>query len=134
MNTNSQLVGDIISTGSDNRLILLGSGTKDANFVGNSVTIGLSSVSMSGDIWPLSCNINQIGSAVDTWAVNAGMLIFEGTGTQARYNGGASIGSVATLQFENNSATGIEKMNYSRLLWKISPLMYSDIFVDYLFV
>lgn len=111
LNTNSQLVGDVISTGTDNSLTLLGSGTEDTNFVGNSTTSGFSSVAMSGDIWTLSGNINLIGSAADTLAINSGTLILEGTANQANNSGGTFIGTGATLQLGSNSVAGMVNGN-----------------------
>ncbi|MBF4212242.1 hypothetical protein EI533_31760, partial [Pseudomonas donghuensis] len=63
LDTGSNLIGDVISTNSrGNTLTLIGTGSEDSNFVGLNEDDGFASVTMNGENWALSGDLDIIGS------------------------------------------------------------------------
>ncbi|MCU6664847.1 autotransporter outer membrane beta-barrel domain-containing protein [Silvania hatchlandensis] len=103
LNTNSQLVGDVISTvSSSNTLTLLGNGSEDSNFIGLNDGDGFASLTMSGTAWDLTGNVDIIGTD-DSLKVDTGKLTLAGTVNNA---GNTLISDGATLQLGNGEKTG----------------------------
>ncbi|MGL4428633.1 MAG: autotransporter outer membrane beta-barrel domain-containing protein [Silvania sp.] len=103
LNTDSQLVGDVISTvSSSNTLTLLGNGSEDSNFIGLNDGDGFASLTMSGTAWDLTGNVDIIGTD-DSLKVDTGKLTLAGTVNNA---GNTLISDGATLQLGNGEKTG----------------------------
>ncbi|MGL5600880.1 MAG: autotransporter outer membrane beta-barrel domain-containing protein [Silvania sp.] len=103
LNTDSQLVGDVISTvSSSNTLTLLGNGSEDSNFIGLNDGDGFASLTMSGTAWDLTGNVDIIGTD-DSLKVDTGKLTLAGTVNNA---GNTLISDSATLQLGNGEKTG----------------------------
>lgn len=98
----SDLQGNVTTTGSTtNTLTLNDSGNEDANFTG--VTAGqdgFKSLTMDGDKWTLTGNVDLIGSAADSLYVKTGALTLGGDVTN---KGGSLIDSGASLQLGTGS-------------------------------
>nr|WP_225760154.1 autotransporter outer membrane beta-barrel domain-containing protein [Leclercia sp. Marseille-Q4284] len=103
LDTGSQLDGDVISTVSTgNMLVLKGSGSEDSNFIGINEGDGFASLTMSGNAWDLTGNIDIIGTN-DSLKVDTGKLTLAGTVNNA---GNTLIADGATLQLGNGAKTG----------------------------
>jgi len=103
LNTHSQLIGDVISTRSqENTLTLLGTGSEDSNFIGLNQGEGFASLTMSGTAWDLTGNVDIIGTN-DSIKVDTGKLTLAGTVNNA---GNTLIANGATLQLGNGDKTG----------------------------
>ena len=96
---NSQLVGDAVSTGSNNILTLTGSSVEDSSFT------GFSTLTMQGNIWELTGNVSLTSNSASATSVSSGTLVISGTLTNGSA-GGAYIASGATLQIGNNGTSG----------------------------
>lgn len=97
LNTGSDLQGDVTSTGSVNNTITLnGTGNEEANFIGvNKGQDGFKSLTMDGDAWTLTGDIDLIGEGNDSLYVKTGALTLGGDVTN---KGGSLIDSGASLQ------------------------------------
>ncbi|MCX2946664.1 hypothetical protein ORG37_26685, partial [Rahnella perminowiae] len=101
LSTGSVLNGDVISSTADtNTLVLYETGSEDANFTGTSAGTGFKTLTMNGNDWALSGDINLTGSDESTLLVNHGQLTLSGNVTSA---GNALINSGGGLLVE---ATG----------------------------
>lgn len=98
----SNLEGDVTSATSTNNTITLNeSGTEEANFIGvTKGQDGFKSLTMDGDKWTLTGNIDLIGSAADSLYVKTGALTLGGDVTN---KGGSLIDSGASLQLGTGS-------------------------------
>ena len=97
LNTGSDLQGDVTSTGSVNNTITLnGTSNEEANFIGvNKGQDGFKSLTMDGDAWTLTGDIDLIGEGNDSLYVKTGALTLGGDVTN---KGGSLIDSGASLQ------------------------------------
>lgn len=78
LDTGSNLIGDVISTNSrGNTLTLIGTGSEDSNFVGLNEDDGFASVTMNGENWALSGDLDIIGSG-DSLLIDTGALTLSG--------------------------------------------------------
>ncbi|WP_024549427.1 autotransporter outer membrane beta-barrel domain-containing protein [Siccibacter turicensis] len=98
----SNLEGDVTSATSTNNTITLNeSGTEEANFIGvTKGQDGFKSLTMDGDKWTLTGNVDLIGSAADSLYVKTGALTLGGDVTN---KGGSLIDSGASLQLGTGS-------------------------------
>lgn len=98
----SNLEGDVTSATSTNNTITLNeSGTEEANFIGvTKGQDGFKSLTMDGDKWTLTGNVDLIGSAADSLYVKTGALTLGGDITN---KGGSLIDSGASLQLGTGS-------------------------------
>lgn len=95
LDTGSVLVGDVISTNSTgNTLTLIGTGTEDSNFVGLNEGDGFASVTMNGENWALSGDIDIIGSG-DSLMIDKGALTLAG---EVSNTGNTRVAKDASLQ------------------------------------
>jgi outer membrane autotransporter protein len=108
LSTGSTIEGNIVSkTVSGNQLILQGTGTEDNNFIGDASVAGsgFSALSMQGNDWILSGQVNLTGTQNDTLKVVSGKLIIEGLVNQLT-GGGNTIAPGTTLQIGNGGTSG----------------------------
>lgn len=98
----SNLEGDVTSATSTNNTITLNeSGTEEANFIGvTKGQDGFKSLTMDGNKWTLTGNVDLIGSAADSLYVKTGALTLGGDVTN---KGGSLIDSGASLQLGTGS-------------------------------
>lgn len=98
----SNLEGDVTSATSTNSTITLNeTGTEEANFIGvTKGQDGFKSLTMDGDKWTLTGNVDLIGSAADSLYVKTGALTLGGDVTN---KGGSLIDSGASLQLGTGS-------------------------------
>ncbi|HIE5388885.1 TPA: autotransporter outer membrane beta-barrel domain-containing protein [Enterobacter cancerogenus] len=95
LNTGSILNGDVITTVSKtNTLELVGSASEDSNFVGLNADDGFASVTMAGENWVMTGDIDVIGSG-DSIKVNTGSLTLGG---DVSNSGTTLVAKNATLQ------------------------------------
>ncbi len=103
LSTGSVLNGDVISSTADtNTLVLHETGTEDANFTGSTASTGFKSLTMDGNNWTLSGDINLTGSDESTLLVNSGQLTLGGNvtsagNTQINTGGGMLVGATGSL-------------------------------------
>ncbi|UYU32344.1 autotransporter outer membrane beta-barrel domain-containing protein [Siccibacter colletis] len=104
LNTGSDLQGDVTSTGSVNNTITLnGTGNEEANFIGvNKGQDGFKSLTMDGDAWTLTGDIDLIGTDKNSLYVKTGALTLGGDVTN---KGGSLIDSGASLQLGTGSGS-----------------------------
>ncbi|HBU6227132.1 TPA: autotransporter outer membrane beta-barrel domain-containing protein, partial [Enterobacter hormaechei] len=102
LDTGSVLVGDVISTNSTgNNLSLIGTGTEDSNFVGLNEGDGFASVTMNGESWALSGDLDIIGSG-DSLLVETGALTLSGAVSNT---GNTRVAKDASLQLGDGEKT-----------------------------
>lgn len=102
LDTGSVLVGDVISTNSTgNTLTLIGTGTEDSNFVGLNEGDGFASVTMNGENWALSGDIDIIGSG-DSLLIDKGALTLAG---EVSNTGNTRVAKDASLQLGDGEKT-----------------------------
>ena len=102
LDTGSTLIGDVISTNSKgNTLTLIGTGTEDSNFIGLNEGDGFASVTMNGESWALSGNIDIIGSG-DSLLVETGALTLAG---DVSNTGNTRVAKDASLQLGDGEKT-----------------------------
>ncbi|WP_297118709.1 autotransporter outer membrane beta-barrel domain-containing protein [uncultured Enterobacter sp.] len=95
LKTGSILNGDVITTVSkSNTLELNGTGSEDSNFIGLNDGDGFASVTMAGENWVMTGDIDVIGSG-DSIKVNTGSLTLGGDVTNS---GNTLVAKNATLQ------------------------------------
>lgn len=104
LNTGSDLQGDVTSTGSVNNTITLnGTGNEETNFIGvNKGQDGFKSLTMDGEAWTLTGDIDLIGEGNDSLYVKTGALTLGGDVTN---KGGSLIDSGASLQLGTGSGS-----------------------------
>ena len=104
LNTGSDLQGDVTSTGSVNNTITLnGTGNEEANFIGvNKGQDGFKSLTMDGDAWTLTGDIDLIGTDKNSLYVKTGALTLGG---DVANQGGSLIDSGASLQLGTGSGS-----------------------------
>lgn len=97
LKSGSVLTGDVTSTNSQNNTIALNdSGNETVNFVGvNKGVDGFKSLTMDGQEWTLSGDVDLIGTSADSLYVKTGKLILAGN---VASKGATQIDSGATLQ------------------------------------
>ena len=79
LDTGSVLNGNVVShTADTNTLVFTGSGSEDADFVGDVSTNGMKSLTMQGSDWTLTGDINLTGSDATTLNVQQGTLSLGG--------------------------------------------------------
>jgi fibronectin-binding autotransporter adhesin len=98
LQSGSVLDGDAISTGTNNALILEGTGSEDSNFS------GFSTFRMTGDAWEIAGAIETTSTAADATSIESGTLIL--TGSLDNANGGVTIANGSTLQLGNGGLAG----------------------------
>ncbi|WP_375540643.1 autotransporter family protein [Leclercia barmai] len=104
LSTGSELDGDVISTNSrTNTLTLRGTGSEDSNFRGLNAGDGFASLTMSGEEWALTGNVDVIGSG-DSIKVNTGKLTLAGDVKNSA--GNTLIANDAALQLGDGTNTG----------------------------
>lgn len=104
LETGSQLDGDVVSTNSKtNTLTLHGKGTEDSNFRGLNDGDGFASLTMDGDDWVLTGNVDVIGTG-DSIKINQGNLTLAGDVKNS--SGNTLIANNATVQLGDGSKTG----------------------------
>ena len=104
LSTGSELVGDVISTNSKtNTLTLRGTGSEDSNFRGLNEGDGFASLTMEGENWALTGNVDIIGTG-DSIKVNTGILTLAGDVKNGA--GNTLISNVGTLQLGDGTHTG----------------------------
>ncbi|WP_333852408.1 autotransporter family protein [Leclercia sp.] len=104
LETGSQLDGDVISTISKtNTITLRGGGSEDSNFRGLNADDGFASLTMNGDVWALTGNVDIIGTG-DSIKVNTGTLTL--AGDVKNDAGNTLISSVGRLQLGDGTHTG----------------------------
>lgn len=111
LGTGSVIEGDVVSSTADtNTLTLIGSGSEDANFVGdkNSTQNGFKSLTMQGDDWMLSGNVNLTGSDATTLNVESGRLTLAGNVTA---KGNTQVASGATLLVDGSGTLTTPQLN-----------------------
>jgi len=104
LNTGSDLQGDVTSTGSVNNTITLnGTGSEEANFTGiNKGEDGFKSLTLDGDKWTLTGDIDLIGTDKNSLYVKTGALTLGG---DVANQGGSLIDSGASLQLGTGSGS-----------------------------
>jgi len=104
LQTGSELDGDVISTNSrTNTLILNGRGTEDSNFRGLNAGDGFASLTMDGEEWALTGNVDVIGSG-DSIKVSKGKLTL--AGDVKNDAGNTLISNIGTMQLGDGVNTG----------------------------
>jgi len=104
LQTGSELDGDVISTNSrTNTLILNGRGTEDSNFRGLNAGDGFASLTMDGEEWALTGNVDVIGSG-DSIKVSNGKLTL--AGDVKNDAGNTLISNIGTMQLGDGVNTG----------------------------
>ncbi|WP_312996944.1 autotransporter outer membrane beta-barrel domain-containing protein [Leclercia sp.] len=104
LESGSQLDGDVISTNSTgNTLTLHGQGSEDSNFRGVNTGDGFASLTMDGEEWNLTGNVDVIGTG-DSIKVNTGKLTL--AGDVKNEVGNTLISNVGTLQLGDGVNTG----------------------------
>ncbi len=104
LETGSQLDGDVISTNSKtNTLTLRGQGSEDSNFRGLYEGDGFASLTMNGEDWALTGNVDIIGTG-DSIKVNTGQLTL--AGNVKNDVGNTLIANIGTLQLGDGTKTG----------------------------
>lgn len=104
LDTGSILNGDVISTNSrTNTLTLRGTGSEDSNFRGMNAGDGFASLTMSGNDWTLTGNVDVIGSN-NSIKVNTGKLTLAGDVKNSA--GNTLIANDAALQLGDGTNTG----------------------------
>ncbi|MDX7047617.1 autotransporter outer membrane beta-barrel domain-containing protein, partial [Enterobacter hormaechei] len=84
-----------------NTLTLIGTGTEDSNFIGLNEGDGFASVTMNGESWALSGNIDIIGSG-DSLLVETGALTLAG---DVSNTGNTRVAKDASLQLGDGEKT-----------------------------
>lgn len=104
LNTGSDLQGDVTSTGSVNNTITLnGTGNEEANFIGvTKGQDGFKSLTMDGEAWTLTGDIDLIGTDKNSLYVKTGALTLGG---DVANQGGSLIDSGASLQLGTGSGS-----------------------------
>jgi len=97
LGTGSQVYGSIKSVNTNNTIALNGTGTEDDDI------LGFDSLTMNGDSWALSGDIQITGNSDSALHVESGQLILSGTVENA---GGTMIDSGSTLIAANINALG----------------------------
>lgn len=102
LDTGSNLIGDVISTNSrGNTLTLIGTGSEDSNFVGLNEDDGFASVTMNGENWALSGDLDIIGSG-DSLLIDTGALTLSGAVSNT---GNTRVAKDASLQLGDGEKT-----------------------------
>ncbi|WP_072001941.1 autotransporter outer membrane beta-barrel domain-containing protein [Siccibacter colletis] len=104
LNTGSDLQGDVTSTGSVNNTITLnGTGNEEADFIGvTKGQDGFKSLTMDGEAWTLTGDIDLIGTDKNSLYVKTGALTLGG---DVANQGGSLIDSGASLQLGTGSGS-----------------------------
>lgn len=104
LESGSQLDGDVISTNSTgNTLTLHGQGSENSNFRGLNAGDGFATLTMDGEEWNLTGNVDVIGTG-DSIKVNTGKLTL--AGDIKNEVGNTLISNVGTLQLGDGVNTG----------------------------
>lgn len=115
LSTGSMLNGDVISSTADtNTLMLYETGTEDANFTGSSASTGFKTLTMDGNAWTLSGDINLTGSDESTLLVNSGVLTLSGNVTSA---GKTLINSGGGMLVDTTGSLTTPEINIAESAW-----------------
>ncbi|MBU9852477.1 hypothetical protein [Rahnella aceris] len=114
-NDSTLINGDIISSTADtNTLMLYETGTEDANFTGSSASTGFKTLTMDGNAWTLSGDINLTGSDESTLLVNSGVLTLSGNVTSA---GKTLINSGGGMLVDTTGSLTTPEINIAESAW-----------------
>jgi outer membrane autotransporter protein len=101
LGTGSVIIGDVISTGTGNALVLTGSGTEDKNFAGFSKL----TADQSTGTWTLTGNVGTVSGTASATNIQGGTLVVTGVITNSN-DGGATIATGSALMLGNGGTTG----------------------------